>query len=291
MRFKLLLLYFLLYNLSNEALAQMGDNANADILQENKSVKIDLESSVVPQTKFDFSFKRDALLLGGGIALAVSGQLIKNSVAPLTDAEILALDRSTINAFDRGATYQNKARDGTISDYLLGFSLVAPFSVLASRSVRQEVTPILMMYLETGTLVAGLTNISKGLVQRTRPLAYNDDFTLSYKRRIGTRHSFFSGHTSTSAAFMFLTASMVQHYADKPAWKYAAWSGAVVIPGTIAYLRYSAGKHFPSDVLVGYAVGAGCGLLIPALHRAELPKDISFSIHPTPYGVLITARF
>ena len=45
------------------------------------------------------------------------------------------------------------------------------------------------------------------------------------------------------------------------------WSGAVMIPATTAYLRVTAGRHFPTDVVAGFATGALVGFIIPHLHK------------------------
>ena len=38
--------------------------------------------------------------------------------------------------------------------------------------------------------------------------------------------------------------------------------------------------HYPSDVLVGAAVGFGIGRLVPALHRVEGAPDVQLSAGP-----------
>jgi DNA-binding transcriptional regulator LsrR (DeoR family) len=39
------------------------------------------------------------------------------------------------------------------------------------------------------------------------------------------------------------------------------------VPAAVAYFRIEAGKHFLSDNLVGYAVGATMGVVVPQLHK------------------------
>ena len=243
------------------------------------------------QSTFEFKAKKDIPIMVGGAAMVISGFIMKAQVDPLTEAELATLDPSSINAFDRGATRNLRELDSHLSDYLLVFSAITPISVLAARPIRKEATAVAVMIFETAALTGGLTNFSKGLFKRKRPYVYNPNADLADRTKVSARHSFFSGHVANSAAFMYLTAYMVDRYAQRPAWKWAAWSGAVIIPGTIAYWRYSAGKHFPSDVLVGYAVGAGCGIFIPWLHRQQLPKATSLNIMPTPYGLQLSLTF
>lgn len=240
---------------------------------------------------FEFSLKKDLPLLAGSGALSLAGFLLMNQVQPLTEGELATLDPSTINGFDRAATRQYRVQDANLSDILLTISTISPFSVLASRSVRRELAPVLVMYVETAALAGGLTSISKGAFHRKRPFAYNPEALLSDRLSVDAHLSFFSGHVSTSASFSFLTAYMVNRYADREGWKIAAWAGAVVIPGTIGYWRYTSGKHFPTDILVGYFIGAGSGILIPHLHRWQLPPDVSLNLQPTPNGVHLTITF
>ena len=40
-----------------------------------------------------------------------------------------------------------------------------------------------------------------------------------------------------------------------------------MLPAVTGYLRFKAGKHFPTDIIVGYGVGATIGYLVPELHK------------------------
>lgn len=244
-----------------------------------------------PGPAFRFSLKKDLPIMAGSGLSAVAGLWLMEQVEPLTEAEVAALDPNDISAFDRGATRQYRFTDANLSDYLLTFSALSPLSVLASRSVRKEFGPVLVMYVETAAMVGGLTSISKGLFKRKRPYNYNPEVRLSDKLSVDARHSFFSGHVSTSAAFCFLTAYMVDRYAEQPGWKWVAWSGAVLVPGTVGYWRYTSGKHFPTDIIVGYLIGGGTGILIPYLHREQLPDDVALQVYPVPYGMGLSLTF
>lgn len=244
-----------------------------------------------PGPAFEFSLKKDLPIMGGSALSAFAGFWLMEQVPPLTEADIATLDPNDINGFDRGATQQYRYQDANLSDYLLSFSALTPFSVLAFRPVRKKIGPVLVMYIETAALAGGLTSISKGVFKRKRPYNYNPEVRLSEKLSIGARHSFFSGHVSTSAAFCFLTAYMVDRYAERSGWKWAAWSGAVLVPGTIGYWRYTSGKHFPTDILLGYIIGGSTGILIPYLHKAQLPKEVSLQVYPLPYGMGMNLTF
>ncbi|MEZ4880043.1 MAG: phosphatase PAP2 family protein [Chitinophagales bacterium] len=51
------------------------------------------------------------------------------------------------------------------------------------------------------------------------------------------------------------------------------WTGAAIIPAITGLCRYGAGKHFFTDVIVGYAIGSAIGIGIPQLHKIKQKKD------------------
>jgi membrane-associated phospholipid phosphatase len=49
------------------------------------------------------------------------------------------------------------------------------------------------------------------------------------------------------------------------------------------YFRVVALKHFPSDVLIGFVIGATCGVAVPEMHRFKR-QAIRYSAIATPVG-------
>jgi membrane-associated phospholipid phosphatase len=62
-----------------------------------------------------------------------------------------------------------------------------------------------------------------------------------------------------------------------------AWGLAVAIPAWTGVERILAGKHFPTDVIAGYAFGALCGYLVPGIHLRRETGQV-FSLKATPYS-------
>ena len=58
--------------------------------------------------------------------------------------------------------------------------------------------------------------------------------------------------------------------------RYWIWGLAAALPASVGYLRYKAGMHFLSDNLLGYALGAGAGILIPQWHKTKKLQNMSF---------------
>lgn len=218
---------------------------------------------------YKFDWKKDLIIVGGGVGLSILGQVSTNNVNPSTIAEINALDPMDVNGFDRGAISNDSETARDISDVILYSSLSLPVIAYFLPKCRFEGISIGLMAVETILLTNGVTNITKGLVRRTRPLAYNINNSLEERMLSSSRLSFFSGHTSVTTAMSFLAGSIITDVHPNMKNKYLVWTAAAVIPASIAYFRFEGGKHFPTDVIGGYIVGGAIGLLIPKIHKQK----------------------
>lgn len=123
------------------------------------------------------------------------------------------------------------------------------------------------MQAETILLTTGLITLTKTIVYRPRPFTYNTSVPIDNKLNYNARESFFSGHVATSASMSFFTATTFSAYFPHSPLKPFVWTYAIVWPAATGYFRYAAGKHFPTDILTGYVVGAVTGILIPKIHQ------------------------
>ena len=207
-------------------------------------------------------------LLSIGIGGGLYGQYLHRQKPVLDAVDIQSLNANAIKpAFDRFATRNNSYRSKVWSDVLLYSVMAAPFSLLLDKNIRNDYKNVGVIGLETYLLNAAVTGITKEIFQRKRPYVYNSTFTLAEKMERDATSSFFSGHTSMVAASYFMTAKMYSDYHPNSKALPFVWAGAATIPALTALFRVKAGKHFLTDVLVGYIVGAGIGLLVPELHR------------------------
>ena len=214
-------------------------------------------------------YKTDLVLLGSGLGLTLLGNRIIDGAEKTTRADLEILNAQDVWSFDRGATSNASKPAQAISDVLLFTSFTLPFLSLTSKLHRKEGSVLLIMAAETILLTNGITNISKGLTERFRPFNYNPEFDEDVQLSAGSRLSFISGHTSQTAALTFLTARVLTDMSPQMKHKGVVWASAIIIPAIVAYTRYEAGKHFPTDVIAGYAVGASIGYLIPSLHLSD----------------------
>jgi len=123
----------------------------------------------------------------------------------------------------------------------------------------------------------GLTLLTKGFTKRARPFVYNSIADLSHKTDKDARQSFFSGHTSIASAACFFVAQSAAQYSFSTSHKRLIWTSAAIVPAFVGTMRVLGGKHFPSDVITGYAIGAVLGCGIPYLHQR---RPSSFSFYP-----------
>ena len=126
-----------------------------------------------------------------------------------------------------------------------------------------EVGHRMLLLAETLAVAGAVNETFKHAVRRPRPY--------TYEQREGTVDddlSFYSGHTTLAAAATMFTARSLDLTGDLgTGGRIAAYGGAALLTAAVGTLRVAAGKHFPSDVLVGAAVGAAIGWLVPELHR------------------------
>ncbi|MEM7656272.1 MAG: phosphatase PAP2 family protein [Bacteroidota bacterium] len=218
------------------------------------------------RSPYPWQAKQDLPILTG-IGLTLGSSLwLSRAVEPLTPAELGALDRNQVLRFDRGIIGQWWPGAAKVSDVLLLGSLALPFGLNLFGEVRPHWKEHLLMTQEVLFLTYGLTNLAKVLTLRPRPFTYlNDPAVEELQMGADARYSFFSGHTSMSAAGCWYSATVFQQlYPDSPA-RHWVWAGAALIPAATGYLRVRSNKHFPTDVLVGYVIGAAVGTLIPRL--------------------------
>jgi len=89
---------------------------------------------------------------------------------------------------------------------------------------------------------AGLTNGLKSLTSRERPNGDDDE-------------SLPSGHASTAAVFDTLSVRNLQSIDVSPGLRTTLEIGAGAVTAGTAWARVEAGAHYPSDVLIGVALG------------------------------------
>jgi PAP2 superfamily len=214
--------------------------------------------------------KKSDLMVGITSTLALGGSILaERKIVPLTQAQINQIQMTALPKWDLGANSQYRPKAKKTSDILLFGSIgVAPIvALLATKSNKPQRNAALLMWYNGAMTTAALTSWTKIAVKRTRPLVYNAQNPADLWREPDARLSFFSGHTSATAYNGFYAAQIFNTYCPDSKWKPLAWVLGAGIPALTGIMRVRTGKHFPSDVLMGYAIGAGVALVNHRLHK------------------------
>jgi membrane-associated phospholipid phosphatase len=174
-----------------------------------------------------------------------------------------------------------------VSDFPFYGSFAMPFAMMLNKNVRSKAGQVFVLYVETMAVTGTLFTLANGYTTRARPMVYSNEVDMSDRTEANAQNSFFAGHTAATASATFFAAKVFHDFnPDSPARPYV-WAAAAAIPASVGYLRLKAGKHFLSDNLIGYTVGALSGILIPQLHKKDNNSGISLSpaVIPTFNGL------
>lgn len=233
---------------------------------------------LLAQSPYRLQLGKELAMTSVGLTTTFLGAQFRSGVPIYSGDALNALDASTINSLDRNTVHNYSLSAHQASNVLWISAMASPAFFLTGKKTRQSIGIIAVMWSETMFATSGLTLMTKYAVRRTRPFVYNPAVEISKKRNANARGSFFSGHTSMSAASTFFAATVFSDYFPESKWKPAVWGFAAAIPAVTGYLRVRGGRHFPTDVLAGYAVGALVGWGVPALHRSGGHKDERLNI-------------
>lgn len=219
---------------------------------------------------YDLSWKVDGPYLGGSLALTGLGFYLIQEKEGLSEEELQELSKEDVWIIDRWAAGNYSRRADDISYYPFYGSFAMPFiMMIADADQSCHAGQISVLFLESMATTGALYTISAGVVNRSRPLVYNTNVPEELRTESGAQRSFLGGHTAATATATFFTAKVFNDFhPDSWAGPYV-WAAAAIVPGYVAYLRHKAGKHFPTDNIVGYGIGALSGILIPELHKKE----------------------
>jgi len=188
---------------------------------------------------------------GGGLSLSLVPSIFSiNTGLPAC----APCDPTTLPGIDRWAVSTERSAWNIASS-------VAEFGLLAGTWYELYKLPNgtkhLAVSVEASAWNFGVTRLAKAVFNRNRPVLYTED-GIEAQGSLTSHRSMYSGHTSTS--FVFAT-SYVLSMSDKNGldrfWPLIAAAG-------VGAMRVAAGKHFPTDVLIGAVMGSGTAIV---LHR------------------------
>jgi membrane-associated phospholipid phosphatase len=199
-----------------------------------------------------------------------------------TSPEKLAtLTKEDVNGFDRWAIRPyNRSVDK--ASYIPFYAAV-PYPVIffaLDKKMRKDYLELSFLYLQAMSITGALYGSAAHYFPRLRPLVYDTKSPMDVRMASNSRNAFFAGHVALVATSTFFMAQVFADYHPESRLKWVMYGAAGVATAATAYMRHKAGEHFPSDILVGTAVGTLSGLLVPKLHKCRLIKNQKLSLIP-----------
>ncbi len=240
------------------------------------------------------------------IALGMAGDIIAiprlKHKASLDSAEVAFANtdqqKNLFNSVDKWALKQS-TKDRTLwkkisDDGEIGIFLL-PSLLMIDKNIRKDWLHILFMYVEGHTITFTFYNYSPlgpFFQNRYRPAVYYPELGLAAQENSNNRNSFYSGHVASCAYSTFF---MVKVYCDYHpnigAAKYLLYLAASVPPLFMGYARIRSLDHYPSDIAVGFGLGAVLGIVVPALHKLPCSKYLSLNLSTSPDVVGVSIRW
>jgi membrane-associated phospholipid phosphatase len=235
-----------------------------------------------PTDRVALDVPKDAVITAVGLLGSVIPLALTNKLAPTNcrwcDGTVGTPVNSVDDWFHSNLTASLVSRNtaNTVSSILAygvmpGIALTGTFLATGPHATAGAGVRNFVIVAESIAAAEALSEVTKFAVARQRPYVHYQhvatpgvpsDFPQASN---DDNLSFPSGHTSLAAA-AGTSAAMLATLEESPAapWLWAATGVFTVATGT---LRMASESHYFTDVVAGAAIGAGCGILFPLLHR------------------------
>lgn len=226
---------------------------------------------------YETKFKVDGPIIAAGIGLNYVGLRMVKNKDELTVAEVNSLSKQDVNFIDRFVAGKYSKTADEISYYPFYASFVFPVAMLLNKNEGRKAGQVMSLYIETMAITGSLFTMAAGGIERSRPLVYNTSLPMEQRTDNDAQRSFYAGHTAATASATFFAAKVFSDFNPDSRAKPYVWAAAAIVPAVVAYYRLESGKHFLTDNLLGYALGASVGVLVPHLHKKTTNTSLSIS--------------
>ena len=227
------------------------------------------------------SLKVDGSAIVAGFGISYLGLTLIQNKKPLTDAQLASVAKSDVFFIDRhtAGDFSDRADKDSYIPFYASFA-AAPIAALLNKNERSHFGQVMVLFVETMALTGSVYTMTAGTVNRSRPLVYNTSLTSGERKSKDAQRSFFAGHTAATASATFFAAKVFSDFNPDSKAKPYVWAAGAAVPAVVGYMRYKAGKHFLTDNLLGYVIGAGAGILVPQLHKKSGKENLTVQ----PFG-------
>ncbi len=246
------------------------------------SIIITFSAFAQNDSPYKTSLKADGPIILGSLGLGYLGLTMIKNKESLTAAEVAAKSPNNVNGFDRfsaGDFSEQADKDSYIPFYA---SFAAPVVMLLNKNESKKAGQIMVLFTESMAITGAMFSLTAGSVKRSRPFVYGTAAPLDKRMDKDSQRAFYAGHTAATATATFFLAKVFQDFNPDSKAKPYIWAAAALVPASVGYLRLRAGQHFLSDNLLGYALGAGVGILVPQLHKKGSTSNLSLSPSMNP---------
>ncbi|WP_207492533.1 phosphatase PAP2 family protein [Aridibaculum aurantiacum] len=261
----------------------VNSNVVVDTMLPTQVVRVkNLKFKETTSSPYKLNWKADVPIIAGGIGLTALGVKRIADRRDLTPAELAQKTADNVPWFDRHSAgwFDKRADDISYPPFQASFAMPLLVGVL-NKNMRQDYGKLMVMYLETMAITGALFTNTASIAGRARPFVYTDkngnaapEVDEAYRRSGNNQRSFYAGHTAATAAATFFTAKTFSDLNPNSKARVYVWIGAAAVPAFVGYMRHKAGMHFLSDNIIGYAVGAATGILVPHFHKVKV-KNLS----------------
>ncbi len=200
--------------------------------------------------------------------------------------------RSEFLPWDRPFVGHYSGWAATVSHYT-GALAVAPLALAGYSWYKGDVDAhdfgaFTLMFVEAFALENALNQIVRSTQLWPRPFVYakrGDGAKKAASARGEAYGSFYSGHASAAFTVAIFTGEWFSEIYPNSKYKNLVWASSLTLAAGVGAFRVVAGKHYPSDVIVGSLVGTGVSLGILKLHEI-CKKNISFWVIPNNFGAI-----
>ncbi|MCL2479756.1 MAG: phosphatase PAP2 family protein, partial [Treponema sp.] len=193
------------------------------------------------ESVYSYDLTKDLVIGSVSLGLTASSFFIHNSTD--NSSKDAVLQRSSVNAFDRGLVFEfNKPLDLTSDIAVYGILALPVLSLAGNVKNANAWITYGVMYAESALLVFGTTEVLKNAVLRYRPYFYYGEIPSGREKEF--YQSFPSRHTAF--AFMsagFLSSTFSAEYPDSP-WRIPIYAVSYTLAAGVGASRIFSGNHF-----------------------------------------------
>lgn len=197
--------------------------------------------------------------------------------------DLLPWDRPVAGIWNPGA--------GTATNVLAGFA-VTPFVLGGGAWYRSDISggdfaTLFLMYAQVMSIQSGVNLAVRSLKVWPRPFILGNEG--GSERENGEAYgSFYSGHASAAFATAVFCGIYFQNLYPTSRYIPAVWGGTLSLATIVSVLRVVAGKHYPTDVIVGGLMGSLISYGVLKLHETKNQKT---TLTAGPQGLYFTYSF